>query len=218
MKSLQLALATAAAVLGGCDRASHFNCKIVVQVETASGVRTGDGVIRLTAAKHRAVLPEEAKALSEVTGEAIPVDLPGGATIYALLRSETSGRVLEADLLRALDPEYAAGRVTFVQSVARAEQGLVGTSPSELPAGERPLFVTFSAPSDPTSVRIVDPDQDPLGTSKARVLVSVTTESVSGRIADRLPWLRNLKAALDGSSVTTSNAPANFLGKRDFKR
>jgi hypothetical protein len=218
LRRLPLILATAAAVLSGCDRASHFNCKIVVQVETPSGVRTGDGVIRLTAAKHRALLPEEAKALSEITGEAIPVELPGGTTIYALLRSEASGRALEADLLRSLDPEYAAGRVNFVQSVARAEQGLVGTSQSELPAGELPLLVTFTVPSDPMSVRIVNPSHDPIGISKARVLISVTSESVNERIVDQLPWLRGLNAALDGSSITTSNTPSNFLGKRDFKR
>jgi hypothetical protein len=58
--------------------------RVTVEVATPAGIRTGSGVIQVTATETPFWAPGLAVTY-RLEGEAIPVDLPGGRTMFALL-------------------------------------------------------------------------------------------------------------------------------------
>jgi hypothetical protein len=160
-------------------------------------------------------------------GEAVAIDLPGGRSLFALLR--TSGPNPDTDLAMAsmalLDPAY---RNDWVESTKRlAKRQSVRPSaiipPNQLQSyynqGEEkqrvisnyPLLVTFQDVRDPTSVALVDPADLAAtfgpGVSLRRITVALTDDPVSTGIEKRLSWLsryRNLSFAGNRYPVDSS--------------
>jgi len=168
-------------------------------------------------------------------GEAVAVDMPGGQTLFALLRSENEVG-WASSIMFLLSPRYQGddGYERTVYAIRR-HKGV-----RELPyvkpvAGGRikrdgyPMLVTFDDLSDPTSVKKVDPFDLAAtfgeGVELKRITVQVTDDSVTTGIVERLPWLPRVRGALvhlpiddyppTGTSLPLHNAltEMNFLAK-----
>lgn len=78
-----------------------------------------------------------------------------------------------------------------------------------------PMFVTFSDPKDPRTVREVSPES--IGVS--RITIEITDEDVTEGIEGRLRWLPDYyDKMLDGKRLNDSSALANNLTSRAFRR
>ncbi len=179
------------------DGAPDYRYRLTVEVDTPEGLKTGSSVIEVDQSLYRSAAdPGAGLSLSRrVRGEAVAVDLPGGETLYALLRSEN-------------DIEWA-GRVYILIEPCGGNGPACGENIPDL-TGERtlprmwranvlqdersayPMMVRFADESDPTSVALVDPDDLAAsfgeGVSLRRITVELTDDPVTASLGERLPW------------------------------
>jgi hypothetical protein len=222
--------------LSGCAGLfpNKFRFRMTVEVETPQGLRTGSSVLEVRASETTTL---EYHRTMTLHGEAVAMDLPGGRSLFALMR--TSGPNPDIDLAMAamalLDPAYHNDWVESVKRLAK-RQGVRTSAiipPTELQSyynqGEEkqrvisnyPLLVTFQDVRDPTSVALVDPANlaATFGPDVAlrRMTVALTDESVTKGIEKRLGWLRQYYCCmLDGSRINNSQALANNLTPGSF--
>jgi hypothetical protein len=164
--------------------------------------------------------PDMGSAHTSIRGEAVAVDLPGGKTLFALLK--TVGGAGRDDLpymsMKALDPAY---NNKSVESAQRIVSGDGITSPAEVRAADYPLLVTFADPADPTSVQRVDPANLAAsfgpGVTLKRITVEVTKDPVTTGIEKRLGWLGQFYSKrLDGQRFGDGSSFANSLASGAF--
>lgn len=196
-------LVLAALMLPGCtiaeDKTPDYRYRLTVEVETPEGVRSGSSVIEITQSMGRSAGTGFGKMIMRRTsGEAVAVDLPGGRTLFALLRSEN-------------DIEWAEHVMQFLSPVRpgepweeRFDNVLLIKGEVELPRNwsmpgpfknrsAYPMLVTFGDSADPTSVMEVDPDDLAAtfgeGVKLTRITVRLTDHPVTSGIEKRLVWL-----------------------------
>lgn len=218
---LGLLVGGVAALLSACNPlgGSGYRFKMTVEVGTPDGVKTGSSVYEVWAESNSKLLPEERSRDWGVNGEAVAVDLPGGRTLFALLKT-LNGRREDLALMSmaALDPLF---KNDVVESAQRIASGDGITSPAEVRAADYPLLVTFADPADPTSVQRVDPANLAAsfgpGVTLKRITVEVTKDPVTTGIEKRLGWLpkhRNISFA--GNRYTVDNSLADNLRMGSF--
>ena len=185
----------ATALLSGCGLfgGNSYRFKMTVDVETPDGVRTGSSVYKVLAFKTSELITGGSSSDSTLTGEALAMDLPGGKTLFALLRMATGTSAddhLAIMSMRAMDPAFANNKV---ESAQRISSGNGINSPVEVAPEDYPLLVTFAGINDPTSVERVDPANFAAsfgsGVRLKRIVVEKTNENVTTRIEGRLGWL-----------------------------
>ena len=196
-----LGLLTAALMLGGCSEMfpHKYRFRMTVEIDTPQGLRRGSSVYQVWANDTTAVLPEEAKRDWGVKGEAVAVDLPGGGTLFALLKTVNPMR---EDLARmsmaALDPAF---NNDIVESAGRIADGNHIRSPAEVAPSDYPMLVKFDDIADPKSVKRVEPTNLAAafgpGVRLKRITVEVTDDNVTTGIAKTLKWLPMHKGSLD---------------------
>jgi len=227
-----LALA-AATTLSGCWRPTEeLRYRLTVEVETPQGLRTGSSVIEVRGVKNPDwVTPEGRGTRGSYRGEAVAVDLPGGRTLFALLKGDegsqsdalnypwlafrdrlknSSDFLDELRRLRQLQGEVAELPATRI--VDHYENGdLIHT---ETPS--YPLFVTFRDIRDPRSVERVDPNaldkNFGSGIRLRRITVQATDDKLTTGIGKRLKWLPNVYKILHGQDFKPDGIPVG-----DFK-
>lgn len=217
--------------LGGCGLfgdGTTYRYRMTVEVETPDGVRTGSSVIEVrTYDSPRFPGPEAAGVRSRVRGEAVAVDLPGGGTLFALLRGE-NGQGAE-NYAWALLPELPNKGAT--PEARRANYSALRTVERrvELQRDNQPRLVTFRDISDPKTVEPVDPDDlnksfGP-GYSLHRITVQITDEPVTFTIEQQLPsrfwtlWAAEHKRQISQGGAMTNpyfNSLAGALSRNDF--
>lgn len=206
------AVLTALLMLPACtladDGAPDYRYRLTVEVETPQGVRRGSSVIAVEQSMGSTAMSGFGQRVDRrVRGEAVAVDLPGGQTLFALLRSADN-----IDWAAYVVPLLAPQRpdLPFEEQVAQVlaleGQGAVTLPRTWPPVGhlpERtayPMLVTFRDPSDPTSVEEVDPDDLAAtfgpGTRLRRITVELTEDAVTEGIEGRLGWLRTTAGSL----------------------
>lgn len=201
-----------ATMLIACAASLHapsYRYRMTVEIDTPSGVRKGSGVIE--------VLPRlkgEHAADMAVDGEAVPVDLPGGRTIYALLRSESTedwaGWIL---LWLVRTPKMAGAGFSDELRVVEKTSALL-ILPRKFPPGAgrpltkedaRPTFVMFGNERHPETVRIVNSNHLTAsvgeGVKLRRITLQVTDDPVTRDIANRLPWVLNHRGSLHHATM-----------------
>ena len=181
-----------ALVLAGCDSEAlgrnypPYRYRLALAVETPEGERTGASVIEVQWTEAGKAFGIQSGAGYSVRGEATAVDLPGGQTLFVLLRS-------------ARNPDWAAWALRdVVQNIK--DQGESDRDPHPVPRqvellGEQvdnyPYFVRFRDPADPKSVEQVAPDDLAAsfgpGYRLKSLTVQVTDEAVTSGIGKRLP-------------------------------
>jgi hypothetical protein len=222
--------------LSGCalaeDKAPDYRYRLTVEVETPEGLKTGSSVIQVEQSLGGAASAgglAGGQVYYKVRGEAVAVDLPGGRTLFALLRSsndaEWSARVMQM-LVPKIQGEPWAESFDNVLLIKRAVE-VPRMWPANATLPERsafPMLVTFGDEADPVSVTLVDPDDLAAtfgdGVKLKRIAVQLTDEPVTTGIEKRLGWLPNYyDKMLDGRTINTIDAEnrlANDLTQGDF--
>ena len=221
-------LVLAAILLPACgfadDMAPDYRYRMTVEVETPEGVRTGSSVIAVTQSEGPAGGdPARSQTYRKIRGEAVAVGLPGGKTLFALLRSESDIEWAETVVLMAAPPSsHEPGGPSFEGAVEVRR-----TFPGNVRLKERsgyPMLVTFADVSDPTSVELVDPDDLAAsfgeGVKLKRITVELTDDPVTTGIEEQLAWLGEHPEPRLDSNYRGSTAPnlSQSLWHGDFKR
>ena len=204
------------------DEAPDYSYRLTVEVETPEGLRRGSSVIQVRQRLGRsAVSPGNSSVSRRAYGEAVAVDLPGGRTLFALLRSEQ-----EVDWAASV-MQYAAPKFVGEDFEEQLDNMLLIKGEVTLPrywppfaGGLRmtgyPMLVTFGDIADPTSVTRVDPDDLAVtfgeGVSLRRITVEITDDPVTTGIEERLGWINEFRHKhFDGSSVVSDDLTADDL-------
>ena len=214
--ALTLVASTAIAfVLTGCtSNTSSFRFRMTVVVETPEGPKTGSSVYAVGAGNKVKLTSEEGTRFLWDRGEAVAVELPGGKTLFALLKTGAHFEDMATLSMETLDPHFTE-RYDTVGTAARIAGREGVTSPVAVDPAIYPMLVTFEDINDPTSVELVDPDDLAAtfgeGTALKRITVQITDDPVTTGIEERLGWLDNYyDKMLDGSSINNSSALANL--------
>jgi hypothetical protein len=212
--------------LAGCDVVpSRYRARMTVEVETPQGLRSGSSVVEIRAGKALGLLPEEAKAQVELRGEAVAVELPGGETLFALLRSTDGSQSLERVITAALDPTFKGGAQGFLDTVPKLGRSEMLGRSAGLRPDAYPLLVHFEDIRLPSTVKEVKWNSLPAsfgpGVQLKSIKVETTNDPIVSKIASILPWVdeyaRN-RARLNGSTsiVVADNDLANNLSAGHF--
>lgn len=239
-------LAGAAAALGllvapGCaladDEAPDYRYRLTVEVDKPQGLRRGSSVIQV---RQRVVRPGSAPAgrgvETRVQGEAVAVDLPGGRTLFALLRSRENVDWASYVFVRLAPVDRGAGLVEQLDDVLQVtgERTLPrwwpplsrNVRPGAYPRESAyPMLVTFGDLADPTTVAEVDPEDLAAsfgpGVTLKRITVQLTDDAVTTGIEERLGWLRQTHGTLLRRPIQTpiGDLPIEYqVGKISFQR
>ncbi len=203
LRYLAMLCAPLALVLTACfgpDATPDYRYRLTVEVETPEGLKTGSSVIEVEQSMGRSAGTGFGKRINRrARGEAVAVDLPGGRTLFALLRSDS-----DVDWASSV-MQSAAPKIEGEPWEERFDNMLLLEGEVELPRywpriARRdlefayPMLVTFGDLDDPTSVARVDPDDLAAsfgeGVTLRRITVQLTDDPVTSGIEERLGWLK----------------------------
>ncbi|HEX7876810.1 MAG TPA: hypothetical protein VF489_09530 [Sphingobium sp.] len=171
------------AVLWRCSLNSSLRYKMVVEVDTPQGVKSGFAVREMGFNTDNIVRP----ATGSLKGEAVAVDLPGGQTLFALLTGG-DGDVDYAMQIGGRAGVWESSGPVELYPVAPNTVGLQRTDPL-------PMLARFGDVRDPKSVErvelgVLDQTFGP-GVRLRRITIEKTRESVTVGIGKRLGWLND---------------------------
>jgi hypothetical protein len=199
---INVALVGGLVVTSGCSRDEpQKRFRLLVDVDTPEGLRSGVGVIGYTR-RHRPSIqsPTGVRLETRVDAEAVAVDMPDGRTLY-MLHTQRGFPDHLVFLLARLNP--GRDKITLI-------------APEDYPT-----FVMFSNPLDPASVRQVDPAALDAAFGRGyrllRVAVAITKDPISRTIIDRLPWVKTVPDKLSDRSAGGFTL-ADSLTALDFYR
>jgi hypothetical protein len=184
-------LAIIAAVIAGASLLGWFAYpsygyafRLVVEVDTPAGLKTGSSVLSLTWRSQMPIGPRA--AVTQVKGEAVFIDLGNGKHVIATLGFGPKGGEDRIEHL-AFEAFRRAGRPMDVKNLAKAQ----GSAP--LTGDLVPAFVAFAALDDPKTARVVRLDEFPAvfgaGVRLRDARIEMTHEPVTRGIEKRLAWL-----------------------------
>lgn len=210
-----------------------YRYRLTVEMDTPQGVRSGSSVVEVKTDEDSESSLSGGVVHQFIRGEAVAIDLPGGRTLFVLLRSENNVD-WAANILFRLTPTMIRpnkGDGFDATFAATFEKMLENRQRLEIPhfkpvenqwqkpeAPERdqwPMLVTFKDMRDPKSVAKVDPDAldksfGP-GVKLRRITVQLTDDAVTTGIEKRLGWLDNLEQyRADASNPFTNTLPSEI--------
>lgn len=207
--------------------ASTIRYRLTVEVDTPNGLRQGSSVIETSRAALGG-MGDASGIQNKVKGEAVAIDLPGGQTMFAILKG---GRAGEDYASAIVHDALAYGRVSplmlqrFEASEWREERKLANqTKPTiMLSKDDYPLLVRFRDIRDPKTVEAVDADNLPasfgLGVRLKRVTLQTTDDPLTHTLRSRLTWLSKYpEPALDPSHGPQDWSLSAVLHHGDFIR
>lgn len=218
--SIVVALALAAWLFGGRllgFKSWDWHQKLVLEVNTPHGLVSGGSTVALHVSIDPKWLPSNGGGgHNRVVGEASFVQVAPGKYLVALLRSQD-----ETD--RALYSFFQEGVGLTDQSENLFNKLELGHGSAAVPHSLYPTLVTFDDPSDPKSVKKVDPYNLAAtfgpGVSLQGITLEITKEPVTdGKIATVLPWLAEYYGqALANFPKTSPNDTMPWLSSGAFK-
>ncbi|WP_333712699.1 hypothetical protein [Yoonia sp.] len=129
-----------------------WNQKLTVVIQTPDGVVTGSSVTQVTkiVSDGPFTLPQARGVQSELAGEAVVVEVLPGKYLFVLLKGvdNLAFRAFEDVIPYRRGSEFAR----WARQIARHRE------PGIVPPANYPMMVMFEDISDPTSVRLVAPD------------------------------------------------------------
>ena len=212
-------------MLAGCGMVEqHYKLRfrLTLEVETPSGLRSGSGILEVITVLSPIWAPGP-QTILHLNGEAVPVDLPNGETLFAVLHGgrdlTTLPRRTFAPLINV--PAFERGGRTHYDVEKQTDFVMSAKPAAEVAGDEIPLLVRFGDLRDPLTVEEVDPRDLAAvfgpGYRLRRVTIQVTDAPVTRAIATRLPWLETMQpGSFSGKSIVTSSALVENLGPRAF--
>lgn len=188
-----------------------YRYRLTVEVDTPHGMRSGSSVIQVASHVSSQYSLAPGDVTTQVTGEAVAVDLPGGKTLFALLSKPDSAEGANAYAFDALISKPWIGSNEYIANVnVLARRRDVGV----LPVKDWPMLVTFSDTDAPASVRSVDPLNLAIEFGSAmkirRITVQVTSDRVTTGIEKRLKWLESQHGQLVEAKISDSDYKKNL--------
>lgn len=184
---IAMLLATALS-LPGCDAisgASRFRFRVIVDVATPNGIKSGSSVWEYTARKVSRIgngMPIQ----TSLRAEAVVVDI-GERSLFLLVDEQLGRWALEGFIPFDGKPDYTLRTMATLSSSAWHGQT------TDIDPQHYPLLVTFGDTRDPKSVERVDPaalDKSlGEGVMLRRITVAVIDDPVTTMIEKRLGWL-----------------------------
>lgn len=205
-----------------------FRYKLIVEIDTPEGVKTGSSVREVNIRLEPRPLqpPKNYYPKIKVKGEAVVVDLGERGTVFARLQS---GAYMEVT-------QTIKGPDIYIKTPESAEfySSLKHGIKADMESKNYPSMYTFTDLNDPLSVKLVKGGRFSVeaqkhlmednfeelfgeGVSLKSVSLEITDEPVTWGIEKRLPWLKGLKSNIDGSSSTSSRRLSNILHAGNFK-
>ncbi|NYT40702.1 hypothetical protein HZY97_08035 [Sphingomonas sp. R-74633] len=185
--------------LGGCGyRGPALRYRLSVALDTPGGKRAGSGVSAIHSYYSPAFPGPEAQGLRwNLEGEAVPVALPGGKRLFAVLQWDQSDGALPMllasydDLLSHPDPALI-GDAWHPQRMAEVRElaGLRGAR--RVAPGHYPAFAWFDDIANPRTLHsaLVGPGEAILpGIRLLGMTVEITNAPVTRQVKPLLPWL-----------------------------
>jgi hypothetical protein len=181
---------------------------MTVEVETPQGVRTGSSVYQVLAGYRPDLQPGGRGREWAARGESVAVDLPGGKTLFALLKTKN---LMREDLVQmsmaALDPAFKNDIPECARRIANGD-GI--RSPADVASTDYPMLVTFGDVRDPKTVMEVNANDLATtfgpGVRLKRITVQVTGDAVTSGIEKRFVWWnRHFDRFLNGSSTVAQD-------------
>ena len=221
--STALVVAVWAIGLAACsERLPTYRYEVQVQVDTPAGRRVGSAVTEVRSRINAGVPgPEAGGPRSELTSEAVPLQLPNGRWLFALIQADIESKSFEP----FIRPEkLGVGAERFAREVQIIASS---TLQATVPRAQYPVFVTFGDLKDSNSVVEVDPANLAAvfgpGYRLAGITVRTTTSTPSHRIRSILTWLSDypeprLDTIFRGTFTPDKLTIAQRLSHGDFVR
>ncbi|MGV3633171.1 MAG: hypothetical protein ACO1NY_02400 [Pseudorhodoplanes sp.] len=163
-----------------------YRYRMTVEVNLGDEVRSGSSVIEVRLTKQRQILPEVIPVRSNVSGEAVYVDLGEGRNLVALLASGPNAE--NRDHPQSVVPSHF--KLSYSDSDLPKYSSLRGEW--TLPKDRLPTFVTFGNLNDLQSAKVVVPDEFEqtfgAGVTLRDVRIEMTDDPVTHGIAEKVPW------------------------------
>ncbi|MES2541550.1 MAG: hypothetical protein V4583_13340 [Pseudomonadota bacterium] len=174
---------------------TSWNQRLTLVIETPQGEVRGSAVMRVTKTETRGslVLPEARGVRSEVTGEAVVVEVVPGRFLFALLSGSDEEK---RNATHWVYPAYQLGEASSFGGEMMKLLSQPLDTPVPLPPEGWPMLVTFDDISKPETVRQVDPaDLAAVFGAGARlqaVTLEITEEAVTEGRVETLPFWKQL--------------------------
>ena len=205
-----------------------FRFRMTVEVDTPQGLRSGYSVMEMSGSAALITLNGKTVDLNLVY-EAVPIDLPGGQTLFMLGRYNLGGDNIFGQVLRGFDPVFRQSEALVALLAELAQPSSIGRvgvmTPGEY--NPYPMLVRFRDANDPKTVELVDPKDLAKSFGKGvklrRIYMTITDEPVTRTINKRLTWLGPYaESRLDrdykgGIAVRDANL-SQLLSYGDFRR
>lgn len=198
-----------------------WNQKLTVEIETPEGDVSSSSVVKVIAdVKVTLGLPEVARMIYVVQGEATFIELPNQKHLFVLLGDygdevAMAHNSFKEDLLGDVNARVTDNK-DYISRISKHKGVSV-----PLMRDRYPLFVTFDDINDPASLKEVDPDDLASvfgeGYNLTSVMIEITDEDVSeGSVKRVLTWYDNLSVPIGGKSRRNYGDPLYGLGKWNF--
>lgn len=212
-----------ALVLGGCGSLfpARYRFRLTVEVETPQGLRSGSSVYEVKAWNEPGMDPSGKVRKWRARGEAVAVDLPGGKTLFALLKTGAHFEDMVGLSMSTLYPAFRAEGYDVVgvaRELARADVG----EKAEVAPADYPMLVVFGDIAVPRTIELVDPTKlaAAFGSSVRlrAITASVTNDAVTKGIEGRLPWLGSHRGTLipNPPRLLKDTTPIRLISPSDF--
>ncbi|MCA9501315.1 MAG: hypothetical protein KC588_19150, partial [Nitrospira sp.] len=191
-----------------------------MEVEVDGQLYTGSSVVKVTVQESEPLTKQLGYPLHfGATGEAAYVELPGNRYLFALLGGGPSNSGPQTNAVNIFEdrlPQRGIERFA-VLSTSRFK--------TEIPESQYPLLVTFTDLTDPTTVKVVDPENLAAtfgpGVSLKRLTLEITDEPVTEGKIEQFGFMGVLKkqGTLSGLVMADKNhpEPVNYLTSKAFK-
>lgn len=185
-----------------------YRYRMTVTVDVNGQIRSGASVIEVQVRKQLRLTPETTVLNQSVRGEAVFVDLGENGNVVALLASGSTAE--NSDFPAQIVPKHF--RLNLFESGALTQlPSLRGDW--ELSGKDLPTLVAFSNLNDPNTARVVSPTAFAqvfgTGVHLRGIAVEMTTDPVTRRLEQKLPWLVGMISR--GLGGTIYGHPERFI-------
>ena len=225
MKILKILLIGGLIVVGGTLAYCYFGLaqyiwhqKMTIEVEVNGQLYTGASVVKVTVQESEPLRKQLGYPLHfGAKGEAAYVELPDRRYLFALLGGGPPDSGPETNALNIFKEQLPKDNPERLVVLSKSHLK------TEIPHSHLPLLVTFMDLTDPTTVKVVDPDNLAAtfgeGVSLKRLTLEITDEPVTeGKIEQVLGWWNNLTVPIGGNVDRKYGEPLYGIGKWSFVR
>ncbi len=188
---ISIALVLSALVLSSCGEMFPYSYRfrMTVEAETPQGVRTGSSVYEVSASNTSFSLPESAKRIWAVKGEAVVVELPNGKKLFALLRTNAHFGDLAGLSMSTLYPQFAEEGFDVVGTTRMLGDRVPNVAAELVETRNYPVLIAFQDLDDPLSMEVVDPTDLSSTFGEGYMLSSITVAITDDQVSRGLEEL-----------------------------